>query len=172
MARKYPSVEKNDKLWKQMKKRLTAIDGIEARVGWFTGQNYGPENQNLPIAMVAMWNEEGHRNGGMFDGTSTPSRPFIRSFFIGLKKSKAFQDFMAHEIKHYIEGGGTSRHLAQRVGRFVQRGIQETVKKWSYRPNSPVTVALKGFNNPLVETGTMAKSVSVKIVREVRNRIV
>lgn len=170
MAKRYPNVEKNDKLWQQMKKRLTAIDGIEARVGWFSGQNYGPENNNLPIAQVAQWNEEGTPAAGW--GGPTPSRPFIRSFFIGLKKSKAFQNFMANEIKHYIEGGGTSRHLAQRVGRFVRRGIRETIEKWTYLPNAPATIELKGFNDPLVETGTMAKAVSVKIVREVRNRIV
>lgn len=170
MARRYPNVEKNDKLWQQMKKRLTALDGIEARVGWFSGQNYGPENNNLPIAQVAQWNEEGTPAAGW--GGPTPSRPFIRSFFIGLKKSKAFRDFMANEIKYYIEGGGTSRHLAQRVGRFVRQGIRETIEKWTYISNATATIELKGFNDPLVETGTMAKSVSVKIVREVRNRIV
>lgn len=170
MAKKYSIVEKNDKLWQQMKKRLTALDGIEARVGWFSGHNYGPENNNLPIAQVAQWNEEGTPAAGW--GGPTPSRPFIRSFFIGLKKSKAFRDFMANEIKHYIEGGGTSRHLAQRVGRFVRQGIRETIEKWTYISNATATIELKGFNDPLVETGTMAKAVSVKIVREVRNRIV
>lgn len=170
MAKKYSIVEKNDKLWQQMKKRLTALDGIEARVGWFSGQNYGPENNNLPIAQVAQWNEEGTPAAGW--GGPTPSRPFIRSFFIGLKKSKAFRDFMANEIKYYIEGGGTSRHLAQRVGRFVRQGIRETIEKWTYISNATATIELKGFNDPLVETGTMAKAVSVKIVREVRNRIV
>lgn len=170
MAKKYSIVEKNDKLWQQMKKRLTVLDGIEARVGWFSGQNYGPENNNLPIAQVAQWNEEGTPAAGW--GGPTPSRPFIRSFFIGLKKSKAFRDFMANEIKYYIEGGGTSRHLAQRVGRFVRQGIRETIEKWTYISNATATIELKGFNDPLVETGTMAKSVSVKIVREVRNRIV
>lgn len=169
-SRRYTNLEVNRKKLDNMIKRVNSLDGMEARVGWFSGQNYGPENGNLPIAQVAQFNEEGTPAAGW--GGPTPSRPFIRSFFIGLKKSKAFRDFMANEIKHYIEGGGTNRHLAQRVGRFVRQGIRETIEKWTYISNATATIELKGFNDPLVETGTMAKSVSVKIVREVRNRIV
>lgn len=170
MAKRYPNVVKNTKGWQELKKKMQALDGMEARTGWFTGQNYGPENQNLPIAMVAMWNEEGHANGGMFDGTSTPSRPFIRSFFLVLRKSVPFKTFVANELKLYLDGKTTSRRLAQKMGKFVQEGLRETIVKWDIPPNAESTIALKGFDNPLVESGLMARSITVKVVREVKGR--
>lgn len=169
MARR--SVESNTKGWRDLKKRVMALDGTEARIGWFAGQNYGPENQNLPIAQVAQWNEEGHPNGGWFAGTETPSRPFIRSFFISLKKSNDFKLFVANELKLYLLGEKTRHATAKAIAEFVRRGLRETIQKWTYIPNSPATIALKGRNDPLVETGTMAKSIAIRIVREVRSKI-
>lgn len=170
MARNHLKVVKNTKGWQELKKKMRDLDGIEARTGWFTGQNYGPENQNLPIAMVAMWNEEGHINGGMFAGTSTPSRPFIRSFFMSLRKSSSFNSFVANELKLYLEGTMTSGGLALKLGKFVQEGLRETIIKWEVPPNAPSTIALKGFDKPLVESGLMARSITVKVFREVKGR--
>jgi|SRR5690554_5595976 len=169
MARR--SVEVNTKGWRDLKKRVMALDGTEARIGWFSGQNYGPENQNLPIAQVAQFNEEGHINGGWFAGTVTPSRPFIRSFFISLKKSNDFKLFVANELKWYLDGKRTRYQTAKAIAELVRKGLRETVEKWTHIPNSPATIALKGRNDPLVETGTMAKSIAIRIVREVGSKV-
>lgn len=169
MARR--SVEVNTKGWRDLKKRVMALDGTEARIGWFAGQNYGPENQNLPIAQVAQWNEEGHLNGGWFLGTETPSRPFMRLFFISLKKNKGFKLFVANELKLYLLGEKTRHQTTKSIAELVRKGLRETIEKWTYISNSPATIDLKGRNDPLVETGTMAKSIAIRIVREVGSKV-
>lgn len=170
MAKKYPNVVKNTKGWQKLKKKMQALNGMEARAGWFTGQNYGPENQNLPIAMVAMWNEEGHDNGGIFAGTSTPPRPFIRTLFMKLRKSSAFRSLISRELRMYFAGQKTSHQMMKTIGNFVREEMKETIAGWTTPPNRPSTVERKGFNNPLVETGLMGRSIAVKVLKGVKGR--
>ena len=170
MAKRYPHVVKNTKGWEDLKKRMAALDGREARIGWFEGQTYGPENANLPIATVAMFNEEG-TIGGQGNGSGIPSRPFIRTFFLGLKNSAAFRSFMANELKLYLAKEKTAHQVMKKLGEFVREGLKKTIANWSHPPNSDSTIAQKGFNNPLVETGLMAKSIKVKVMREVKGRV-
>lgn len=170
MAKRYPNVVKNTKGWEDLKKRIAALEGREARVGWFEGQTYGPENANLPIATVAMWQEEG-TIGGQKNGSGIPSRPFIRTFFMGLRNSAAFRGFVANELKLYLAGEKTVHQVMKKLGELVQEGLRQTIANWSHPRNSDSTIAQKGFNNPLVETGLMAKSITVKIMREVKGRV-
>lgn len=170
MAKRYPHVVKNTKGWEDLKKRMAALDGREARIGWFEGQTYGPENANLPIATVAMWQEEG-TIGGQGNGSGIPSRPFIRTFFMGLRNSAAFRSFVANELKLYLAKEKTAHQVMKKLGEFVREGLKKTIANWSHPPNSDSTIAQKGFNNPLVETGLMAKSITVKIMREVKGRV-
>src|SRR5690554_5364079 len=169
MAKKYSIVEKNDKLWQQMKKRLTALDGIEARVGWFSGQNYGPENDNLPIAQVAQFNEEGTR-GGQGNGSGIPSRPFIRTLFMSLKKSSSFRSYVASELRMYFAGQKTANKMMSALGNYVREEMRKSITEWTTPPNSPYTIAKKGFNDPLVETGLMGRSIAVRVLKEVKGR--
>lgn len=65
--------------WKRVRKEesLQDIDKKVVQVGFFDTY-YGPENYNLPVATVAMWNEEGE---------GVPMRSFIRAGFIETLKS-------------------------------------------------------------------------------------
>lgn len=167
MAKRYPNVIVNRQGLDTLIKKMKALDGLESRVGWFSGQNYGPENQNLPIAQVVQWQEEGTL-GGQGNGSGIPSRPFIRDFFLVLRKSNPFRQYMAKELRLYLSGQKTSRALARTLGEFIQKGLQETIIKWTYKPNAPSTIAKKGRNDPLVDTGLMARSITIKIMREVK----
>lgn len=167
MAKRYPNVIVNRKGLDKLIGKMKALDGLESRVGWFSGQNYGPENQNLPIAQVAQWQEEGVA-GGQGNGSGIPSRPFIRSFFIGLKKSAPFKTYVANELRLYLAGQKTSRAVAKTLGEFIRQGLQETIIKWTYIRNADSTIAKKGRNDPLVDTGLMARSITIKIMREVK----
>lgn len=59
------------------RKNLQDIDKKVVQVGFFDTY-YGPENDNLPVATVAMWNEEGE---------GVQMRSFIRAGFIETLKS-------------------------------------------------------------------------------------
>ena len=146
-----------------MERRLRGGDK-SVQVGWWNSEH----PSGVPTAQVAAWNEEGHINGGMFAGTVTPARPFIRTGFMPYSKNLV----KAHygDINDIAMGRSTWNEFYNKFGQQLVRVMQETIFKWDSPANSPTTIALKGFNNPLVETGYMQNSVKYKIVRKVGNK--
>ena len=69
---------KDTSVWDKLKRDLRLLNTLELNTGWFD-KHYGAENNNLSIAQVAQWNEEGHGKA--------PPRPFIREGFGQLLKS-------------------------------------------------------------------------------------
>lgn len=49
------------------------------------------------------------------------------------------------------------------LGHSMQADITDTIRQTHTPPNAPSTVRHKGFDNPLVETGTLQNSVSFKV---------
>lgn len=46
------------KVWEKLKKNFLKAEQASIDVGWFQSDRYGPENDNLPMAQVAQWNED------------------------------------------------------------------------------------------------------------------
>jgi len=164
MAKKNSGVTVDKKEWNRLKKVMLAAASQEVQTGWFDGQRYGPENQNLPMAQVASWQEEG-TIGGQKNGSGIPPRPFIRTFITGLKRSKAFQVFVKYHLKQVMDGKRTWNSFYRLLGKFVRQGLQATMLKWSTPPNAASTVKAKGFNDPLIESGTLWKSIKTRIMK-------
>ena len=51
-------IVKDTRVWESMKKNLKAGKHLSVNVGFFD-EMYGPENDNLYVAQVAQWQEEG-----------------------------------------------------------------------------------------------------------------
>lgn len=169
MARRDPKLVVKKAEWNRIKRVMMAADTNESRTGWFEGQTYGPENDFLPIAQVASWQEEG-TTGGQKNGRGIPSRPFIRTLFKGLKRNFAFQGMMRKNLKAVLDGQMTWNSFYGHSGRFIKQRLKDTIKKWTLPRNAPATIANKGFNDPLVETGTMWKSIRTKVFRRGKKR--
>lgn len=154
----YAKVEVDNRMWEKMKGNLLKGGDKTVQVGWWA--DYHPSGP--PTAQIAAWNEEGHVNMGMFAGTITPARPFIRKGFVPESKKiipKFYKDI------HLIAIGKKSwTSFYREFGTKLLKIMQETIHKWDTPPNSPATVGLKGFNNPLIETGYMQSSVKYRIV--------
>lgn len=155
---------KDTKVWTQMKKNLRKGKS-QINNGWFEGQNYGPDNGNLPMAQVAQWVEEGHANGGIFSGTITPPRPAIRAMFIPtIAEADEFVARAIPMIDSVAQGKMTWKKLHEKLAPSVLHLFKYTLKSYNIIPNKPVTVKLKGFNDPWVETGTLIESARFDVV--------
>lgn len=153
-------VKSNDKEWKLMKRRLTT-KMKQTQVGWF-GVLYPEDNGFLPVAQVAKWNEEGHANGGLFDGTRTPPRPFLRTTFIyGMELF--LNDHAKFFARNVAEGLQTWEDVADKIGKNAKDILQDVIDVKNAPPNSPMTILMKGFNNPLIESGYMRDTISWQI---------
>lgn len=149
MARK--GFTKDDRVWRAMKRNLRAPKS-QIDVGWFDGQSYGATNNFLPMAQVAQWVEEGHRGGW----APTPPRPAIRTRFMpALVESGEFVIEAIPLVHQVAMGKMTWKKLHQKLAPKVLYKFQFALKAYSYPPNSPTTIKLKGFNDPWRETGDL-----------------
>lgn len=157
------SYSKDDSVWRAMKRRLRSQRSAVS-LGWFEGQNYGAENNYLPMAQVAQWVEEGHANGGRFAGTTTPPRPAIRLYFMpSLQASTDLMEMSVPLIHKVAMGQMTWKQLHEKIAPKLLYRFRLALETISSPANSPVTIALKGHDKPWVETGVLISAVRFKI---------
>lgn len=156
-------ITKDTSVWEGMKKRLLK-DNKELRVGWF-GDTY---EDGTPVAYIAKLNEEGHINGegAAYPGTYTPPRPFMRVGFMNPVEKGMYTSHFIESVQRIAEGKSTFEQEYRKLGPMVRGDLQEVIEDWSSPPNSPATVELKGFNNPLIETGKMHDSVGFMVANK------
>lgn len=163
---KLNTVRVNNKEWNKIKRRMTSGgDSIVAKVGFFPESRYGPENDNLPVATVAMWQEEGTR-GGQNNGSGIPARPFMRYTIESLRKGdKDYSNILRREFVRFLDGKITKSKMISELGDYTKDQMKDNIVRWSTPPNSQSTIDRKGFNDPLVESGKMWQSVDSKLGR-------
>ena len=141
----------NTKPWEKLKKELQSLDRIKLQLGWHN-TNYGSENDNLPHALVAALQEEGTEK--------IPPRPFMR---VGLKQELKTDTKAFALMIQSVTSGKSALSAAKTASPAFVAMLQKVMSDWSTPPNSPRTVAEKGFNNPLIDTGELRDSIQVKV---------
>src|ERR1043165_554177 len=139
------------KKWDKLKKDLQQLDRIKLQLGWF-GTHYGSENDNLPHAYVAAINEEGTEK--------IPPRPFMR---VGLKQELKTDTKAFAMMIQSVASGKSALSAAKTASPAFVAMLKKIMNEWSSPPNSPRTVAEKGFNNPLIDTAELRDSIQVKV---------
>ena len=143
---------------KQLRSRLEQVALHQVDVGFLDSQAHPaepPGGLNLPS--IALIQEMGAPEANI------PERPFMTETF---RTSGAFQ-FAKRALQLIFRGAGTDvRHsLFSRLGKFVALEMSRNIKDWSEPANAPKTVAKKGFNDPLIETGFMRDNVKHRVKR-------
>ena len=144
--------------WDKIKKNLLQANKESLNVGFFPDSRYGPENDNLPVATVAMFMEEG-------DPVKYPPRPFIRMGFLPRLKTSEYVPVFQQAIKSVLDGQSTFKQAYTKLGPVMVKELQNEIISWSTPTNSPQTVEAKGFNDPLIDSGKMLESVDFKVER-------
>jgi hypothetical protein len=144
--------------WDKLKKNLLQSNRESLKLGFFEDSRYGPENDNLNVAQVAQFMEEG-------DPVKYPPRPFIRIGFLPRLKTPEYIPIFQQAIKSVLDGQSSFRQAYTRLGPVLVKGLQNEIIGWDTPPNSPQTIEAKGFNHPLINTGKMLESVDFKVER-------
>jgi hypothetical protein len=111
----------------------------------------------------AIWNHFGTKGGGSGGGWGgpIPERPFLSN---AMRNNRGkYADGMATAARAILRGEYDNRGALQRLGIIAQGDVQSEIHALSSPPNSPVTVALKGSSNPLIDTGAMRQAVTWKV---------
>ncbi len=147
-------VKSDTKAWQRMKKNLLSGSQQAINIGFFEGSNYVPENDNLPVAAVAQYNEE---------GIGVPMRSFIRSGFMLNFNTQMYHGHFRVMMQQIAEGKSTFIKEYSKLGPIFKSDMQEVIQEWDTPPNSFKTIAEKGRDDPLVDTGVMHDSVSWRL---------
>lgn len=156
--------------WEKIKKNLIQAEANEIQLGWFEGQNYGPDNSNLPMAYVARLNEEGHVNGfdSLVPGAITPPRPFMRVGLKGAFKAGANKDDFKDMVEAVLDGKSILTVMQKSTTNF-ERTLRKVMLDWDTPPNAPLTIKMKGFDDPLVNSSELIANVTAKVEKKGSN---
>lgn len=135
-------------------KRLNDLDGTEVESGFYEEDRYGPENGNLPVAQVAAYNN--------FGTSFNPTRPFMDNTFEGVMNRFHIERGMKKVFQSALTNGRSTQRLLRVLGDTIADIMRAEIDDFP-GSNSAATIARKGFNDPLYDTGKMLASVRFKI---------
>lgn len=134
-----------------MSKRLGARTGAKAvRVGFLEGST-GAEGKPLP--MIAAINEFGAPSRGQ------PPRPFFRRMIE--KHQHEWGDQLSRVL--VAQDYDATKALGQ-MGEVIKGELQQSIIDLVEPKLAAATIARKGFDKPLIETGTMLQRVDYEVV--------
>lgn len=158
--------KKDTKKWEKMKQRLLKTQPRQIDVGWFSEARY-PDG--TPVAWIAMLNEYGYMTSGKYQGYHPP-RPFFRSFLKEFVMNTVLMNSnIAPKVAAVAEGRMTWAALHRDIGQQLVDWVRKKILETNSPPNTPLTISLKGFNDPLIETGRMYDTVRYKLSRKARS---
>ena len=115
------------------------------------GSKAAPKTQAaLSVAQVAFWNEYGT--------ITAPSRPFFRTTIKA--QSKEWGAKLSAAVVQYNYDGKLA--LAA-LGQSMRDDIENAIAQWAAPGNAPLTIKIKGFDKPLVDTGVMQRAVDYTV---------
>lgn len=137
-----------------LQKKLDKMKTTGVEVGFFPEDVYGPENNNLPVAQVVMYQEQG--------ALEYPSRPF----FTYTVEDKMVHFHLARALEKaakaiFINSNSLEAEL-KKVGEILKDELETAIDDYPGR-NALSWEKVKGFNDPLRYTDKMINSVKVKI---------
>lgn len=143
--------------WLALKKSFAKAEMFEDQLGW-QDSSYGSDNGSLPHAQVAQWIEEGVASKNI------PPRPYMR---VGLRGAlmKGSNDASFKRIIIAVANGQDVFKALHREGDSFRQTLRQVMMDWDSPPNSPTTIELKGFDDPLIESSELISNVSVKTVK-------
>ena len=153
--------------WNKLKKNFLQAESVEGRVGWFESDRYGSDNDNLQMAQVAKWNDLGHNNGAgaLIPYSETPPRPFMRvSFKNALKAGVNDKEFK--EMVVAVASGKSIMQPLKSAGTEFKNTLRKVMIDFDNPRNSDITEALKGFNDPLIETSQLVANVNYEVAKK------
>ena len=116
------------------------------------GEEVYPDS-GVTVAEVAFWNEYGT--------ITAPERSFIRST---IDESRQELDQLTTKfLKEIIAGKLTTEKALDKLGLKIQTLIQKKILELNDPVNAPATVARKGFNNPLVDSRRLWRSIAYQV---------
>lgn len=143
--------------WNKLKKELLKGSNLEVQVGIVEPTYYGSDNDNLSVAQVWQWQEEG------LPAQNIPTRPAIRVGFMTPIKKGSYDKLFVESMQRIASGSSTFKQEYTKIGVQAKVDLKKAVADWDSPRNAPLTIELKGFDNPLIDSGLLYDSIDSKV---------
>lgn len=120
--------------------------GYNAKSGFYSD---GPT-----VHEVAAWNEFGTEH--------TPARPFMRQTYDNYAE-EIVKRGQAEFKKELASGSPNAQRTLNVMGVCVKGYIQKEIVEGEFEPNASSTIAKKGSDKPLIDTGQMRQAITYEI---------
>jgi len=114
------------------------------------GQRY-PDG--TPLLLVAAANQ--------FGTTNIPQRDYFTPGAVAAVKDTA--EIREVGVQAMNQGKTTAPQVLEAMGPFAESALKRTIADFSNPPNAPSTIAKKGDDNPLEDTGMMRNAVTYAV---------
>lgn len=148
-----------------LKKKVKALNNRAVEWGFLGGTHTG---SGLNFATLASFLEYGGVNN---HGYTVPPRPAFGVLINELRASSAAYEMeIGKAFGDYLLGDNASPEVVLKIsGEHLVSRHQDTMYNWlsggtQNTDNSAMTISMKGFNMPFVETGELIQSVSYRTV--------
>lgn len=130
-------------------------------VGYLDSKRH--KGAKMTIAQLAYLQETGFSHS--FNGRTivTPARPFLSTSTYVAWGTTFLPNRVPDILSSLFLPNRSSKATIEKLGRLTTEFVKDAIDGWTIPENAPYTVKLKGFNNPLVETGQMRDSVQYKV---------
>lgn len=97
-------------------------------------------------------------------GTATaPPRPVVRQTLDA--NARRYGDMMEREVLAGIDGKKSAPNVLDAVGRAFMKDLRQAILDFSTPGNAPSTIAAKGKDDPLVDSGELVRGIVYKVKR-------
>lgn len=141
--------------WQAFKARAKSLQGKEVAIGILGESAQETDGSDFRLVDVAVVNEFGSKDGHI------PERPAHRETYETNKanvKQQASKAAAAIMMGHLLEQQGLNR-----LGLWYTGVLKQGIIGWHEPPNAPSTIAKKGADNPLIDTGRMVNSIQHEV---------
>ena len=153
-------IKKNIDLSDAIFKNISKIKNKYVKYGFLNSAPPYPNGES--VSQRALKNELGFITS---TGKRVPPRPFFQECWNNNLPTyqKAFEGFFAKTINGT---GNPDTYFLEKLGMKAAKDLQYTIVEFDNPPNAPETIAYKGFDDPLIETGHMLESVNYEVVTD------
>lgn len=139
--------------WAALRKRLgeAAHSTVKAGVLGSSAKSEHGGITTVELAVVHEFGVPGH----------TPERSFVRSAFATHRQD--YKSALKVELKRLYRGDTSVKAALQKLGASMQADIKNGIRARIPPPLSPTTVARKGSDVPLIDTGQLINSVHFEV---------
>lgn len=156
---KTKSIIRNTKEWDRIKNEIAYLKNSVVKVGFpekgsIKEVKKGSTKDMKGIIKIATINEFGTDDGRI------PARPFVSTS--ADEQKQKIKQLKEMYYKRILDGKETVKSSLDKMGLWMVGKIKRKITTLNNPPNAPATIAKKGVDNPLIDSGQMRASTQHK----------